>query len=285
MPRAIWSGAVAFGLVSVPVKLYSATERRAELAFRQLHKKDHAPIDYRRFCSKEDIEVDWKDIARGYEYAKGRFVVLTEGDFERAKTPATQTLEIRDFVPGDQIDFAFFETPYWLEPTRPGRKAYGLLRDALAETGRVGIGTFVMRQREHLAALRPSGKALLLTTMRFADEIRPATQLDLPNGVGATREKKLALQLIDTLASDWEPKKYRDTYREVLRAAIEQKVEGKEIVMPEAPKPPKVVDLMEALQASLKAPRRDLAKAAGRMDRRSATAGRRRKSVRAAKAA
>jgi DNA end-binding protein Ku len=285
MPRAIWSGAVTFGLVSVPVKLYSATERRAELAFRQLHKKDHAPIDYRRFCSKEDIEVDWKDIARGYEYAKGRFVVLTEEDFERAKTPATQTLEIRDFVPGDQIDFAFFETPYWLEPTRPGRKAYGLLRDALAETGRVGIGTFVMRQREHLAALRPSGKALMLTTMRFADEIRPATQLDLPNGVGATREKKLALQLIDTLAADWEPKKYRDAYREVLRAAIEQKVEGKEIVMPEAPKPSKVVDLMEALQASLKAPRRDLAKAAGRMDRRRTTAGRRRKSVRPAKAA
>jgi DNA end-binding protein Ku len=285
MPRAIWSGAVTFGLVSVPVKLYSATERRAELAFRQLHKKDHAPIDYRRFCSKEDIEVDWKDIARGYEYAKGRFVVLTEEDFERAKTPATQTLEIRDFVPGDQIDFAFFETPYWLEPTRPGRKAYGLLRDALAETGRVGIGTFVMRQREHLAALRPSGKALMLTTMRFADEIRPATQLDLPNGVGATREKKLALQLIDTLAADWEPKKYRDAYREVLRAAIEQKVEGKEIVMPETPKPSKVVDLMEALQASLKAPRRDLAKAAGRMDRRRTTAGRRRKSVRPAKAA
>jgi DNA end-binding protein Ku len=285
MPRAIWSGAVTFGLVSVPVKLYSATERRAELAFRQLHKKDHAPIDYRRFCSKEDIEVDWKDIARGYEYAKGRFVVLTEEDFERAKTPATQTLEIRDFVPGDQIDFAFFETPYWLEPTRPGRKAYGLLRDALAETGRVGIGTFVMRQREHLAALRPSGKALMLTTMRFADEIRPATQLDLPNGVGATREKKLALQLIDTLAADWEPKKYRDAYREVLRAAIEQKVEGKEIVMPETPKPSKVVDLMEALQASLKAPRRDLATAAGRMDRRRTTAGRRRKSVRPAKAA
>jgi DNA end-binding protein Ku len=149
----------------------------------------------------------------------------------------------------------------------------------------VGIGTFVMRQREHLAALRPSGKALMLTTMRFADEIRPATQLDLPNGVGATREKKLALQLIDTLAADWEPKKYRDAYREVLRAAIEQKVEGKEIVMPEAPKPSKVVDLMEALQASLKAPRRDLAKAAGRMDRRRTTAGRRRKSVRPAKAA
>jgi DNA end-binding protein Ku len=285
MPRAIWSGAVAFGLVSVPVKLYAATERQAELGFRQLHKKDHAPIDYRRFCSKEDVEVDWKDIARGYEYAKGQFVVMTKADFERAQTPATQTLEIRDFVPVEQIDFAFFEMPYWLEPTKPGRKAYGLLRDALAETGRVGIGTFVMRQREHLAALRPSGKALMLTTMRFADELRPATQLDLPNGVGATREKKLARQLIDTLASDWAPEKYRDTYREMLRAAIEQKVEGKEIVMPEAPKPAKVLDLVAALQASLKAPRRDLAKAAGRADRRRAASGRRRRSVRAGQAA
>ncbi|MGH7314383.1 MAG: Ku protein, partial [Candidatus Rokuibacteriota bacterium] len=239
---------------------------------------------YRRFCSKEEVEVDWKDIARGYEHAKGQFVVMTEEDFERAKTPATQMLEIRDFVPAEQIEFAFFETPYWLEPTKPGRKAYGLLRDALADSGRVGIGTFVMRQREHLAALRPSGKALMLTTMRFADEIRSAEQLDLPNGVGATREKKLALQLIDTLASDWQPAKYRDTYRAVLRAAIEEKVEGKEVVMPEAPERPKVVDLMEALRASLKEPRRELAKAAGRAGRREAS-GRRRTSARSGKAA
>jgi DNA end-binding protein Ku len=264
MPRAIWSGAVAFGLVTIPVKLYSATERQAELSFRQLHKRDHAPIDYKRFCSKEDVEVDWKDIVRGYEYAKGRFVVLTEEDFERAKTPATQTFEIQDFVPAEQIDFAFFETPYWLEPTTPGRKGYALLREALTESGRVGVGTFVMRQRERLGALRPSGKGLMLTTMRFADEIRSAAQLELPNGAGASRERKLALQLIDSLASDWQPDKYKDTYREILRAAIGQKAKGREVVTPELPQRPKVTNLMEALRSSLQQPRPGLAKAAGR---------------------
>jgi DNA end-binding protein Ku len=276
MPRAIWSGAVAFGLVTIPVKLYSATERQAELPFRQLHKKDHAPIDYKRFCSKEDVEVDWKDIVRGYEYAKGQFVVLTEKDFERAKTPATQTFEIQDFVPVEQIDFAFFETPYWLEPTTPGRKGYALLREALAEGGRVGVGTIVMRQRARLGALRPSGKALMLTTMRFVDEIRSPEQLALPNGSGAPREKKLALQLIDALASDWQPDKYKDTYREVLRAVIEQKVKGKDVVMPEVPQRPKVTNLMEALRSSLQQPRPGLAKATGRRVRSAAEDRRRR---------
>jgi DNA end-binding protein Ku len=283
MPRAIWSGAVAFGLVTIPVKLYSATERQAELAFRQLHKKDHAPIDYKRFCSKEDVEVDWKDIVRGYEYAKGQFVVLSEDDFARAKTPATQTFEIQDFVPGEQIDFAFFETPYWLEPTTPGRKGYALLREALVDSGRVGIGRLVMRQRERLGALRPAGKALMLTTMRFADEIRSPAQLELPNGAGASREKKLALQLIDSLASDWQPDKYKDTYRKVLRAAIEQKVEGKQIVAPEAPQRPKVTSLMEALRTSLQQPRPGLAKVAGRRVR--AAAEIRRRGARSRKAA
>jgi DNA end-binding protein Ku len=264
MPRAIWSGAVAFGLVTIPVRLYSATERQAELPLRQLHKKDHAPIDYKRFCSKEDVEVDWKDVVRGYEYAKGQFVVLTEEDFERAKTPATQTFEIQDFVPAEQIDFAFFETPYWLEPTTPGRKGYALLREALAESGRVGVGTFVMRQRERLGALRPSGKALMLTTMRFADEIRSPAQLELPNGAGASREKKLALQLIDSLASDWQRDKYKDTYRQILRAAIKQKLKGREIVTPELPQRPKVTNLMEALRSSLQQPRPGLARATGR---------------------
>ncbi len=283
MPRAIWSGALAFGLVTIPVKLYSATERQAELPFRQLHETDHAPIDYKRFCSKEDVEVDWRDIVRGYEYAKDQFVIVTDEDLQKAKTPATQMLEIRDFVPGEQIEFGFFEAPYWLEPTRPGRKAYALLRDALAESRRVGIGTFAMRQREHLAALRPSGQALMLTTMRFADELRSAEQLDLPSGVAAPREKKLARQLIDTLASDWQPDKYHDTYRDTLRAIIEQKLEGKEVVTPEAPERPKVVDLMEALRASLKEPRRALARAAGRA--RPPAVARRRKAARARPAA
>jgi DNA end-binding protein Ku len=265
MPRAMWKGAITFGLVTVPVNLYSATERQAEVRFRQIHKKDVAPIDYRRYCSAENVEVEWSDIGKGYEYEKGKFVVMTDADIEKAKTPATQTIDIQDFVPAADIDFAHFDSPYWLEPDRAGRKGYALLRDALRDSGRVGIGTLVMRQREHLVALRPAGDALMLTTMRFASEIRPAEGLDLPRDVKLDpREMKLAGQLIDTLAGPWQPEKYRDTYTETLQQAIEQKLAGREIHVAAPGKPPKVVDLMEALQASLKEGRRPPAKADGR---------------------
>jgi DNA end-binding protein Ku len=275
MPRSLWTGAIAFGLVTIPVKLYSATEPRAEISFRLLHKKDQAPVDYRRFCRAENVEVEWRDIVRGYEYDTGRFVVLTDEDFEKAKTPGTQTLEIRDFVPAAQIDVAYFESPYWLEPARAGGKAYQLLREALQRSGRVGIGTFVMRQREHLAALRPADHALMLTTMRFAGEIASPDKLDLPRAARLDpRELKLALDLVETLAGDFKPEKYRDTYRETLRAAIERKLEGKEVEAPERPPAPKVVDLMEALRASLKQPRRERAEPAPR-HRRKAGARRR----------
>jgi DNA end-binding protein Ku len=276
MPRPLWKGAVTFGLVSVPVNLYPATRREAEFSFRLLHRKDLAPIDYRRYCSTEDVEVAWKDIVKGYEHAKGQFVVVSDADFARARVPGTQTLEIRDFVPAHQIDPAYGASPYWLEPAPAGRKAYALLRDALAETGRVAIGSFVLRQREHLAALRPSGQALQLTTLRFADELRSPSDLDLPRSGGDKRERALALQLIETLASDWEPAKYRDSYREVLRDLIERKVEGEEIAAPAERQPrPKVVDLMEALRASLEQPvgKRE---APGRKAARRRTAGRRR---------
>jgi DNA end-binding protein Ku len=265
MPRSMWKGAITFGLVTVPVSLYSATERQAEIHFRLLHKKDASPIDYRRYCSAEDVQVDWNDIVKGYEYEKGRFVVMTDADFEKARTPATQTIDIQDFVPACDIDFAHFDAPYWLEPDRAGRKGYALLREALSESQRVGIGTLVLRQREHLVAVRPAGNALMLTTMRFENEIRSAEGLDIPTDVKIDpREKKLAAQLVDTLAGPWQPDKYRDTYTESLQKAIEQKLEGKEIQAAAPGKPPKVVDLMEALQASLKEGRRPPAKVNGR---------------------
>jgi DNA end-binding protein Ku len=271
MPRAIWKGAVTFGLVTVPVSLYSATRSR-DLSFRLLHEKDGSPIDYRRFCEAEDVEVAWKDIVKGYEYEKGRFVVLTDEDFARARVPATQTIEILDFVPGADIDFAYFEHPYWLEPTKPGRKGYLLLRKALENSGKVGIGKIVLRQREHLAALRPAGPALMLTTMRFAHEIAPAGSLDLPDRAGAPeRELDLALRLVDSLASEWKPERYRDEYRAVLMKAIEQKIRGKPI-KPSAPaKPAKVVDLMTALRRSLQeSGRRPVRGRRGRAGRRAA---------------
>jgi DNA end-binding protein Ku len=261
----MWKGAITFGLVTVPVSLYSATERQKEIKFRLLHKKDSSPIDYRRYCSEEDVQVDWNDIVRGYEYEKGHFVVMSDDDFDKAKTPATETIEILDFVPACDIDFSHFDAPYWLEPSRPGRKGYALLREALSGSERVGIGTLVMRQREHLVAVRPAGEALMLTTMRFAGEIRSTEGLDIPGDIKLDpRELKLANQLIETLAGAWEPEKYHDTYTETLQKAIEQKLEGKEIHVPAPGKPPKVVDLMEALQKSIAEGRRPPAKADGR---------------------
>lgn len=253
MARAIWKGAISFGLVSVPVGLHAASERRAELSFRLLHDRDKAPIDYRRFCTEEDVEVPWKEIVRGYEYDKGEFVVLTDEDFRKAEGAATQTIDIHDFVPAEEIDFAYFEMPYWLEPARGGQKAYVLLREALEKSGRVGIGTFVMRRRAHLAALRPSGHALMLTTLRFADEIRPAKGLDIPRNVGVERRQlDLARQLVDTLSGHWTPTKYHDTYREILMRAIQQKIAGKAISVGPRKKPAKVVSLAQALEASLR---------------------------------
>ena len=261
----MWKGAITFGLVTVPVNLYSATERQAEIRFRLLHKTDASPIDYRRYCSEENVQVEWSDIVKGYEYEKGRFVVMTDADFEKAKIPATQTIDIQDFVPAAEIDFAHFDAPYWLEPERAGRKGYALLRDALNEAGRVAIGTLVLRQREHLVAIRPTGNALMLTTMRFANEIRSTEGLDVATDVKIDpREKKLAAQLIDTLAGSWQPDKYHDTYTEALQQAIEQKLEGKEIHVPTPGKPPQVIDLMEALQKSLEEGRRPTAKVNGR---------------------
>jgi DNA end-binding protein Ku len=255
MARAIWKGAISFGLVTIPVGLYSAIETREELSFRLLHEKDHSPIDYRRVCEKEDIEVPWSDIVKGYEYQKGRFAVLTDEDFQKARVPASDTFDIRAFVPSGEIDVVYFDHPYYLAPTgKGGAKAYALLRDALEETGRVGIGTIVLRQREHLAALEPAGQALALTTMRFAAEIRPASGLGVPRAGGyTTQEKQLARKLVDSLAASWDPTEYRDTYTDVLKKAIKQKISGKEITAPVSAKPRSVVvDLRKALEESLR---------------------------------
>ena len=278
MPRPMWKGAVTFGLVSVPVNLYPATRRQAELSFRMLHEKDKAPIQYKKFCSEEEKEVPWNEIVKGFEFEKGQFVIMSDEDFEKAKTESTETLDIREFVPLAQINVAHFDSPYWLEPSKQGRKAYALLREALEESGRVGVGTFVMRQREHLAVLRPAGKALMLTTMRFADELRSAEDLDLPGDEKlGKKEIELAKKLVDTLADDWDPKEYRDTYHETLRAAIEQKLEGREVeTLSEARKPARVVNLMKALEESLKTgARKPPARANGREAPKRAARGKR----------
>src|SRR5437762_4814073 len=193
--RSLWKGAITFGLVNIPVALYPATTR-SDLSFRQLHAKDAAPIAYRRVCTAENVEVPWPEIAKGYEYAKGEFVVMTDEDFKNADVDANQTIDIRDFVPGDAIDFTYFEQPYYLEPTATGAKAYALLREALKRSGRVGIATVVLRQREHLAAVKAAGDEMTLTKMRFAHEIATPSGLDTPADAGLDRrEIDLALQL------------------------------------------------------------------------------------------
>lgn len=258
MPRAIWTGAISFGLVTIPVGLYSAVESRGELHFRQLHAKDESPIDYKRFCVEEDVEVPWKEIVKGYEHRKGEFVVLTDEDFAKARVPATQTFEIRDFVQRSDIDGRYFDHPYFLAPAgKSATKAYGLLRDALAESGRVGVGKVVLRQREHLAALQPSGAALELTTLRFADELRTPKDLDLPapNKGWTKKEMTLARGLIDSLAAEWKPEQYTDEYEAVLRDIISKKASGERIKAPKIPRPRPVRNLVDALEASLKAPR------------------------------
>jgi DNA end-binding protein Ku len=254
MGRPVWKGAITFGLVTIPVGLHSAVERKDELSFRLLHEKDGSRIDYKRFCEAEAVEVPWSEIVKGYEFEKGQYVVITDGDFDKARVPATQMIQISDFVPADSIDVLYFDQPYYVAPSgRGSEKAYALLRDALAETERVGIGTLVLRQREHLVAVQPAGDVLAVTTVRWAHEVRSAKDLDLPAKREGWNDKemKLAKQLIEALESDWAPDKYQDTYRDVLMDVIRKKIEGEEIEAPKIPKPPRVVSLARALEQSL----------------------------------
>jgi DNA end-binding protein Ku len=266
-PRALWKGSISFGLVTIPISLVSATEPRETIAFNLLHRKDGSRIVEKRFCAKEDVEVPWKDIVKGYQYAKDQYAVVTDEDFARVRVPATQTFDIRRFVPAADVEDLYFNSPYYVTPQgKSAVKAYALLRDALRATEKLAIGTVVLRQREHLAALEPVDQALVLTTMRFSHEIRRPKDLDLPaSGKGWTdSEMKLARHLIDTLSGEWEPSDYRDTYTAALRQMIEAKVEGKETTTPELPAPARVTDLMEALKRSLEKRPRQLAKSAGR---------------------
>lgn len=268
MPRPIWKGTIGFGLVTVPVSLYSATERKEQLSFHLLHKKDSARVENKRVCTAEGIEVPWSEIVKGYEYQKGRYVVMTAADFAMARTPATQSFDVKVFVGAHEVEDLYFNEPYYLAPqTRGAAKVYALLRDGLKETGKIGVGTIVLREREHLAALAPMREALVLTTMRFAHEIHSPRDLELPKvGAGwSKKEMQLTRQLIDAFAGKWDPREFKDTYTSVLKQAIRQKIEGKRISIPgHREERPKVINLMKALQASLKAPRKTFARAEGR---------------------
>ncbi len=257
MAHAIWTGAISFGLVTIPVKLYTAV-RSSDLRFNFLHKADEGRIFNERHCSVCNEKVEYADLIRGYEYEKGRYVTVTDEDLKRVNVEATQSVEIMEFVELAQINPMFFDTPYYLEPEKKGRHAYALLRESLLESGKVGIAKVVIRSREHLAALKPNGEALILELMHYADELVAQNDFDFPELKEnvAPAELKVAKMLIDTMTSEkFEPERFRDTYREDVVAMLEARAAGKEIPADETARPAasNVVNLMDILQRSLEA--------------------------------
>jgi DNA end-binding protein Ku len=254
--RSIWRGAINFGMVTIPVKLYSATEQK-DVRFHLVHKKDGARIVEKRFCSEEDKEVAWDEIARGYEVTKGEYVVLDREEVDKAGTKDAEnahTIDIGDFVEIEEIDPIYFEKSYYLEPTDVGVKPFNLLRRALDETGRVAVARVTIRSKERLATLRTYDSTMVLETMYWPDEIRSVAELDLPSGKAATpqaREVDMARTLIESLASHFEPEQYKDEFRGALLDLIERRMKGEQRSAKRRKPEPKVVDLMEALQASL----------------------------------
>ncbi len=257
MARAIWSGAISFGLVNVPVKLYSATSPKT-VRFHQLSRETGARIKQKRVDPSTGEEVAFDDIVKGYEITPDRYVTIAPEELEALDPKATHTIDIEEFVDLAEIDPIFYDHNYYLAPASGGAKAYRLLLDAMRESGKVGIGRVVLRSKQQLCALRPAGVALTLTTMLFGDEVLSPDRLDELDGLGeaqaSDRELKMAQQLISSLAAEFVPSKYTDQYREQVMALIERKAAGEEIaVQPQAPEPAAAPDLMAALEASLAA--------------------------------
>jgi len=253
MPRPLWKGSLSFGLVNIPVELHSAV-RDHRPHFRMLHATDKSPVRFERVCIRDGQPVAWADLVKGYEIDKGHFVVLTRDDFKAAAIEKTQTVDILDFVKAGDIDDRFFEVPYYLVPAKGGDHAYALLREALKQSGRVGIARFVLRDKQHLAAVEVIDRALVLSVMRFEDELVDESDLHFPANADVRKaELDMAKALVGSLAAEWDPKKYTDEYRENLMKIIKGKARGKKVALDagEQARPAKVVDLMERLRQSL----------------------------------
>ncbi|MBW3538502.1 Ku protein [Candidatus Parcubacteria bacterium] len=250
--RAIWTGSLSFGLVNIPVRLYSGAESGSGLDLNMLHKQDLSPIRYAKICRADGKEVAYEDIVKGYEYQKGDYVVLTDEDFKRANAKKTKTIEISEFTGEDEIDIRYFEKPYYLEPDKGAEKPYALLREALNRSKKVAIAKFVLRNREHIAAIKPVGKALVLNQMRFTSEIREPSGLKLPDEAVAGKEVDMALALIEQLTEPFIPEDFHDTYTEELEKVVRAKAKGKQpAAKGQEPENTQVKDLMAALKASL----------------------------------
>lgn len=256
--RSIWKGAISFGLVTIPVKLYSATEQK-DISFHQVHREDGGRIKYKRVCSVDGEEVQYADIAKGYELPGGEIVVLTDEDFADLPLTTSRRIDVLQFTPAEQLDPILFNKSYYLEPETNGVKPYILLRDALERTGQVAIVKIAMRQRESLAALRIRDGVFVLETMLWPDEVRvPGFDFKDEDIEVRPQELKMAESLIQTMAGEFDPADYHDAYREALQQVIEAKVAGKEVVRPEAPEEAKpAVDLMAALRASVEAAKKE----------------------------
>jgi DNA end-binding protein Ku len=258
MARAIWSGTISFGLLNVPVRLFSAVARR-NIALREIRESDNSRIKHKRVAEGTDEEVPYENIVKAYELTPGQYVPLSKDEMSALAPEKTRAIDVQDFVDIEEIDPMYFDSPYYLGPADGAEKAYSLLAAAMESSGKAAISRFVFRNKEHLAAIRASDGVLTLTTMRFHDEVVPPSELDdaLPDKKPkvAKREQQMAEQLIDSLSTEFEPDAYKDEYREQLLALIEQKAEGKEIVAPEAeaPKATKAPDLMAALEESIAA--------------------------------
>ncbi len=260
MPRAIWKGALSFGLVYIPVELYSAA-KSVSLDLDMLDRRDFAPIGYQRVNKRTGSVVDWSDIVKGYQYKKGQYVALSDEDFRQANVKATQTMEIGSFAGVSEIPPEYYETPYYLAPTKGGEKPYSVLREALIKSGKVGIGSMVMRGRQHVGAIRPMGRVLMFIALRFMDAIKSCEDLSIPTSAKvAPREVSLAEQLIDEMTARWNPKDYHDTYREDLMSRIQEKIRKKQthILTPKQKEPrqerksAEIIDLMDVLKRSLR---------------------------------
>jgi DNA end-binding protein Ku len=251
--RPLWKGAITFGLISIPVRLYSATESKA-LKFHLLHGADQGRVRYKRVCSKCGKEVDWDDLVKGYEYSKDHYVIFTDEELANLDVESIRAIDVVTFVPSEQIDPIYYDKTYYVAPEESGLKAYRLLSDAMEAEGQVGVAKVALRDKEHLATVRLKDNVFVLETMHWPDEIRPAEFEELDKKVQVRDpEVKMARQLIQQLSGDWEPEQFHDEYRERLQALAERKIEGEEIAVAAEPteEPAPVVDLMDALKASV----------------------------------
>ena len=256
--RSMWKGSISFGLVTIPVKLYTATEQR-DVSFRQVHAEDGGRIHFRRICSLDGEEIPFADVAKGYELPDGEMIVLTDEDFAQLPLPTARSIEVLNFSPADQVDPILWNRSYYVEPEPAGTRAYVLLRDALERSGKVAVTRVALRQRESLAVLRSRDGLLVLETMLWPDEVRAADFPFLEQDIDVrTQELRMATSLIDSMTEDFDPDQYRDGYREALEELVEAKAEGREVSAPAGPAAPEEpASLLDALQASLDAATRD----------------------------